>query len=35
MLEIAAYKDKKKLGSNVIEIKSDDHGTYKGKVTND
>lgn len=35
MLEITVYKDKKKLGSNVIEIKSDDHGTYKGTVTND
>lgn len=34
MLEITAYKDKKKLGSNVIEIKSEDHVTYKGKVTN-
>ncbi|QYR19176.1 hypothetical protein KZ483_14530 [Paenibacillus sp. sptzw28] len=35
MLEITAYKDKKKLGSNVIEIKSEDHVTYKGRVTND
>jgi hypothetical protein len=35
MLEITAYKDKKKLGSNVIQIKSEDHVMYKGKVTND
>jgi hypothetical protein len=35
MFEITAYKDKKKLGSTVIEIKSEDHVTYKGKVTND
>jgi hypothetical protein len=35
ILEITAYKDKKKLGSSAIEIKSEDHVMYKGKLTND
>jgi hypothetical protein len=35
MLEITAYNDKKKIGSSAIEIKSEDHVTYKGKLTSD
>jgi hypothetical protein len=34
-LEITAYKDMKKLGSSTIEIKSEDHIMYKGKLTNE
>ncbi|RXZ79448.1 hypothetical protein EBB07_23005 [Paenibacillaceae bacterium] len=32
-IELTAYKDKKALGSNVIEIESDDQGMYIGKAT--
>jgi hypothetical protein len=35
ILEITAYKDKKKLGSSAIEIKSEDQVMYNGKLTND
>ncbi|NEW06339.1 hypothetical protein GK047_09970 [Paenibacillus sp. SYP-B3998] len=33
ILEITAYKDKNKLGSSLIEIKTEDHIMYKGKLT--
>ncbi|MVO98047.1 hypothetical protein [Paenibacillus lutrae] len=32
-LELTAYKDKKKLGSSLIEISTEDHIMYKGKLT--
>ncbi|MFD0589193.1 hypothetical protein ACFQZE_14420 [Paenibacillus sp. GCM10027627] len=32
-LEITAYKDKKKIGSSKIEIKTEGNGWYKGKAT--
>jgi len=35
IIEIIAYKEKKKLGSSKIEIKSEDHVIYKGKLTNE
>lgn len=33
LIDLSAYKDKKKLGSSTIEIKSQDRITYKGKLT--
>jgi hypothetical protein len=35
ILEITAYKDNAKLGSSTIEIKSEDHVMYKGRLTNE
>lgn len=34
VLQITAYKDHTKLGNSTIEIKSDEHHKYKGKLTN-
>ncbi|WP_068775931.1 hypothetical protein [Paenibacillus sp. FJAT-26967] len=33
ILELTAYKDNKKLGSRLIEISTEDHIMYKGKLT--